>query len=167
MVKGHFWVPKILILKMEPSAQPIIAISKAEHLTVFWYRGLGGTRKWPILKVSSLPRQAGIINQFIRCLANSSFIINNSSMYLHGNLEFYDSQEGNTRSSYGSPAHWMCYLVHLVKNLHEENINIFIQCVCFLNGKICNTCHMFFILFNLTSSLRHMHMYHNFLLYVW
>ena len=26
----------------------IISISKAEHLTSFWYGGLGGTRKWPI-----------------------------------------------------------------------------------------------------------------------
>ena len=25
-----------------------ISISKAEHLTSFWYRGPGGTRKWPL-----------------------------------------------------------------------------------------------------------------------
>ena len=51
---GHFWVPKTLTFKMRPSAQPflwkwvlfawewkIISISKAEHLTSFWYRGPG------------------------------------------------------------------------------------------------------------------------------
>ena len=51
---GHFLVPKILTFKMRSSAQPflwkrvlfarewkIISISKAEHLTSFWYRGPG------------------------------------------------------------------------------------------------------------------------------
>ena len=51
---GHFRVPKIVTFKMRPSAQPflwkrvlfawewkIISISKAEHLTSFWYRGPG------------------------------------------------------------------------------------------------------------------------------
>ena len=51
---GHFRVPKTLSFKMRPRAQPllwkcvlfawewkIISISKAEHLTSFWYRGLG------------------------------------------------------------------------------------------------------------------------------
>ena len=49
---GHFRVPKTLTFKMRPSAQlflwkwvlfawewKIISISKAEHLTSFWYRG--------------------------------------------------------------------------------------------------------------------------------
>ena len=48
---GHFWVPKTLTFKMRPSAQPflwkwvlfawewkLIFISKAEHLTSFWFR---------------------------------------------------------------------------------------------------------------------------------
>ena len=51
---GHFRVPKTYPFKMRPSAQPflwkwvlfaweqkMISISKAEHLTSFWYRGLG------------------------------------------------------------------------------------------------------------------------------
>ena len=51
---GHFRVPKTLTFKMRPSAQPflwkwvlfawewkVISISKAEHLTSFWYRDLG------------------------------------------------------------------------------------------------------------------------------
>ena len=51
---GHFRVPKTLTFKMRPSAQlflwkwvlfawewKIISISKAEHLTSFWYRGPG------------------------------------------------------------------------------------------------------------------------------
>ena len=49
--KGHLQAPKTLTFKMRPSAQPflwkwvlfawkwkIISISKAEHLTLFWYR---------------------------------------------------------------------------------------------------------------------------------
>ena len=49
---GHFQVPKTLTFKMRPSAKPflwkwvlfvwewkIISISKAVHLTSFWYRG--------------------------------------------------------------------------------------------------------------------------------
>ena len=53
----HFWVPKTLTFKKRPSAQPalwkwvlfgwewkIISISKAEHLTSFWYRGPGKLR---------------------------------------------------------------------------------------------------------------------------
>ena len=51
---GHFRVPKTLTFKARPSAQPflwkwvlfawewkIVSISKAEHLTSFWYRGPG------------------------------------------------------------------------------------------------------------------------------
>ena len=51
---GHFRVPKTLTFKLRPSAQPflckwvlsawewkIIPISKAEHLTSFWYSGTG------------------------------------------------------------------------------------------------------------------------------
>ena len=51
---GHFRVPKTLTFKMRPSPQSflwkwvlfawewkIISISKAEHLTSFWYRGPG------------------------------------------------------------------------------------------------------------------------------
>ena len=54
MIIGHFRVPKTLTFKMRPSVQPflwkwvwfawewkIISISKAEHLTSFWYRGPG------------------------------------------------------------------------------------------------------------------------------
>ena len=55
--KGHLQVPKTLTFKMRPSAQPflwkwvlfawkwkIISISKAEHLTLFWYRSPGFQR---------------------------------------------------------------------------------------------------------------------------
>ena len=51
---GHLRVPKTLTFKMRPSAQPfswkwvlfawewkIISISKADHLTSFWFRGPG------------------------------------------------------------------------------------------------------------------------------
>ena len=49
---GHFRVPKTLTFKRWPSAQPflwkwvlpawkIVSLSKAEHLTSFWYRGPG------------------------------------------------------------------------------------------------------------------------------
>ena len=30
----------------------IISISKAEHLPSFWYKGFGGTRKWPIVTIT-------------------------------------------------------------------------------------------------------------------
>ena len=57
---GHFRVPKTLTFKLRPSAQPflckwvlsawewkIIPISKAEHLTSFWY-SVTGNQKWLI-----------------------------------------------------------------------------------------------------------------------
>ena len=61
IIIGHFRVSKTLTFKMRPSALPfwlkwvlfawewkIISISKAEHLTSFWNRGPGETRKWPV-----------------------------------------------------------------------------------------------------------------------
>ena len=61
IIIGDFRVSKTLTFKMWPSAQPlwlkwvlfawewkIISISKAEHLTSFWNRGPGETRKWPV-----------------------------------------------------------------------------------------------------------------------
>ena len=53
---GHFWDPKTLTFKMRPNGQPflrrvlfawvwkIISISKAKHLTLFWYRDPGELR---------------------------------------------------------------------------------------------------------------------------
>ena len=58
---GHLRVAKTLTFKTRPSAPhflwkwllfawewKIISISKAEHLSSFWYRGPGEYRKWPI-----------------------------------------------------------------------------------------------------------------------
>ena len=63
---GYFRVPKTLTVKTRPSARfflwkwglfaqewKIIAVSKAEHLTSFWYRGPGEPRKWPIVNHSA------------------------------------------------------------------------------------------------------------------
>jgi len=66
---SHFWVPKTLNFKMRPSAQPFlwkwvlfawewkfISISKAEHLTSFWYRGPGELGN-DVLYVASVDNQ--------------------------------------------------------------------------------------------------------------
>ena len=64
---GHFRVPKTLTFKMRPSAQlflwkwvifawkrKVISISKAEHLSSFWYRGPGelGSGLLPLLRTN-------------------------------------------------------------------------------------------------------------------
>ena len=87
---GHFRVLKILTFKMRPSAQPFIwkwvlfawewkitSISKAEHLTSFWYRGPGGTRKWPITLQLRLPFvQVGPVLPFYLHLVDDNEAVN-------------------------------------------------------------------------------------------
>ena len=83
----HFRLLKSLTFKIRPSAQPflwkwvlftwewkLISISKAEHLTSFWYRGLGELENGllPAKKSVVLPEDLTIACEFCFCIPSAS-----------------------------------------------------------------------------------------------
>ena len=111
---GHFRVPKALTFKMRPGALPflwkwvlfawewkIIFISKAEHLTSFWYRGPGelGNSLLATLRLCGRPGRRWMSSALWDCFGERIFnmVATSSSKQSHNTL-WQPSQTGLPRN---------------------------------------------------------------------
>ena len=111
---GHFRVPKALTFKMRPGALPflwkwvlfawewkIIFISKAEHLTSFWYRGPGelGNGLLATLRLCGRPGRRWMSSALWDCFGGRIFnmVATSSSKQSHNTL-WQPSQTGLPRN---------------------------------------------------------------------